>query len=54
MQRVLDRAAADALPGMAVVDGELSDQQTGGRIGPPAGAEARGALFGWITPGARP
>ncbi|MER9274536.1 hypothetical protein [Mesorhizobium sp. M0643] len=33
-QRVLDRAAADALPGMAVVEGELSDQQ--GRIVPEA------------------
>ncbi|MER9256647.1 N-acetyltransferase [Mesorhizobium sp. M0598] len=34
MQRVLDRAAADALPGIAVVEGELSDQQ--GRIVPEA------------------
>lgn len=37
MQRVLDQAAADALSSMAVVDGELFDQQ--GRIGPSPGAD---------------
>ncbi|WP_189478955.1 hypothetical protein [Mesorhizobium sp. M1E.F.Ca.ET.063.01.1.1] len=52
MQRVLDQAAADAFSGIAMVDGELSDQQAGDRVGRASGAD--GALFGWITPGVRP
>ncbi|MER8537218.1 hypothetical protein NKJ73_31975 [Mesorhizobium sp. M0074] len=44
MQRVLDQAAADALSGIAVVDGELSDQQPGNRIGRPAGASSRSSI----------
>ncbi|MER8672329.1 hypothetical protein NKH45_35725, partial [Mesorhizobium sp. M1156] len=43
MQRVLE-AAADALSGIAVVDGELSDQQPGNRIGRPAGASSRSSI----------
>lgn len=46
MQRVLDQAAADALSGIAMVDGELSNQQAGDRIGRASGADgARCAVW---------